>query len=127
MLKKNKNYHLQKIYKKEVNHLMLIVETQKRESVYSIVVEGVLDIATVDIFHERVDQLEDEHFSSLIVDFSKLLFIDSTGIGAMLRVIYLSRDKGFLVQLDGMSENIKDIFETVGVMRILEALQKEDR
>jgi anti-anti-sigma factor len=106
---------------------MLMVEMQKTESFYRIVVEGVLDIATVDIFHERVDHLEEEGFSILIVDFSKLLFIDSTGIGAMLRVIYLSRDKGFSVQLNGMSENIKDIFETVGVMRILAALQKEDR
>jgi anti-anti-sigma factor len=106
---------------------MLMVETQKTESVYSIVVEGVLDIATVDILHERVDQLEKEDFTLLTVDFSKLLFIDSTGIGAILRVIYLSRDKGFSVKLDGMSENIKDIFETVGVMRILATLQKEGR
>jgi anti-anti-sigma factor len=106
---------------------MLTVETQKTESTYSIVVEGVLDIATVDIFHERVDRLEEEDFSVLIVDFSKLLFIDSTGIGAVLRAIYLSRDKGFTVQLEGMSENIKDILKTVGVMRILATLQKEDR
>jgi anti-anti-sigma factor len=104
-----------------------MVEMQKTESFYRIVVEGVLDIATVDIFHERVDQLEEEDFSVLIVDFSKLLFIDSTGIGAVLRAIYLARDKGFTVQLEGMSENIKEIFETVGVMRILAALQKEDR
>jgi anti-anti-sigma factor len=106
---------------------MLIAETQRNDGVYSIVLEGILDIATVDIFHERVDHLEEEDISILIVDFSKLLFVDSTGIGATLRAIYLSRDKGFTVQLEGMSENIKEIFETVGVMRILEALQKEDR
>lgn len=106
---------------------MLVVETQKNEMEYRIILEGVLDIATVDIFHERVDQLEEEQITSLIIDFSKLLFIDSTGIGAMLRVVYLSRDKNFKVQLEGMNENIEDIFETVGVMRVLAALQKEDR
>jgi anti-anti-sigma factor len=110
-----------------VSGLMLIIDTQYKESVCIIVVEGVLDIATVDILHERVDQFEFEQISSLIIDFSKLLFIDSTGIGAVLRVIYLARDKGFSVQFDGMDENVKDTFETVGVMRVLAALQKEDR
>jgi anti-anti-sigma factor len=93
---------------------MLMVHTQKEELSYIIKVEGILDIATVDIFHERVDHLEHEQISSLFVDFSKLLFIDSAGIEAVLRVIYLSRNKGFSIKLNGMSENTKDIFETVG-------------
>jgi anti-anti-sigma factor len=106
---------------------MLTVHKELRGTSYIIQLEGELDIATVDLLHEHVDHMAQAQYSSVMIDFSKLVFIDSTGIGAILRVIYLARDKGFAVELEGMNSNINEIFETVGVMRVLTALKKEDK
>lgn len=106
--------------------LMLTVNSELKGTSYIVQLEGELDIGTVDTLNEHVDLLAQANYSSVLIDFSKLVFIDSTGIGAILRVIYLGRDKAFMVELDGMNSNINEIFETVGVMRVLTALQKGD-
>jgi anti-anti-sigma factor len=105
---------------------MLTIHSELKGTSYSVQLEGELDIATVDTVNEHIDLMEQVQYSSILIDFTKLVFIDSTGIGAILRVIYLARDKGFSVKLEGMNSNINEIFETVGVMRVLKALQKED-
>lgn len=106
---------------------MLTVNSELKGTSYIVRLEGELDIATVDNLNEHVDLMVQANCSSILIDFSKLIFIDSTGIGAILRVIYLARDKGFAVELEGMNSNINEIFETVGVIRVLKALQKGNK
>ena len=62
---------------------------------------------------------------TLIIDFSGLEFIDSTGIGSIMNAIYLSQEKGFKLQLKGVDELTHTVFEMVGLYQILEALQGE--
>jgi anti-anti-sigma factor len=85
-------------------------------------VEGVMDFFTIGDFDAALEEMQD--VSSLTIDFSRLTFIDSTGIGAILRAIHLSQEQGFPIYLTGMNEEIREMFETVGVLRVLEALQK---
>jgi anti-anti-sigma factor len=101
---------------------MLSVYTNNKNSSHIVKLVGVLDISTVDKFDEHVQTLDS--VSTLIIDFSELEFIDSTGIGAILRVIYRSQDEDFSVELEGLQEYIKEIFDTVGVVRVLEAMRK---
>ncbi|MDI6881045.1 MAG: STAS domain-containing protein [Desulfitobacteriaceae bacterium] len=101
---------------------MLSIHTKNENSSHIVKLVGVLDISTVDKFNEYVHTLDS--VLTLIIDFSELEFIDSTGIGAILRVIYRSQDEDFSVELEGLQENIREIFEMVGVMKVLEAMQK---
>lgn len=101
---------------------MLTIHTTQSNSSHKIRLDGALDISTIDILNENIQKLE--RISSLEIDFSGLKFIDSTGIGAILKLIYESQTQGFVLHFQGMDENIKDIFETVGVFRVLEALQR---
>ncbi|MHB1405122.1 MAG: STAS domain-containing protein [Desulfitobacteriaceae bacterium] len=101
---------------------MLSVYTNNKNSSHIVKLVGVLDISTVDKFDEHVRTLDS--VSTLIIDFSELEFIDSTGIGAILRLIYRSQDEDFSVELEGLQEYIREIFDTVGVVRVLEAMRK---
>lgn len=101
---------------------MLSIHTKNENSSHIVKPVGVLDISTVDKFDKYVQTLDS--ILTLIIDFSELEFIDSTGIGAILRVIYRSQDEDFSVELEGLQENIREIFEMVGVMKVLEAMQK---
>lgn len=85
-------------------------------------IEGVLDISTSDLFAENVSDATD--VEEVILDVSKMTFIDSTGIGAILELIYQLKETGTSMQIVGMNEEIQDIFETIGVLRVMEALQR---
>jgi anti-anti-sigma factor len=91
-------------------------------------IQGVLDISTIDTFKEQTLQTYEQLGShgTLVVDYSGLEFIDSTGIGAILEIIYASKEYGFSVSFEGISEEIAEIFETIGVMRVLEAIIGND-
>ncbi|NRD76886.1 STAS domain-containing protein [Bacillus sp. BRMEA1] len=102
----------------------LLLDIQSNQKQVVIRINGVMDIATMDAFHVQMEQLP-ATFSSLLLDFSNLEFIDSTGIGAIVELIYLSQEKNFTIMFEGMNEDIEEIFEMLGVFRILEALKKE--
>lgn len=88
-------------------------------------VEGVLDIFTVEELDAALLMVKEVRH--LLIDLSRLSFLDSTGIGAILRAIYLGQDQGFTVELSGMNKEIKELLETVGVLRVLDALQKGEK
>ncbi|MEH7440555.1 STAS domain-containing protein [Neobacillus drentensis] len=103
--------------------MSLTVEWQ-HEKEYTIVwVKGILDITTIEDFVTEIEQMPEVH--SLILNFSNLEFIDSTGIGAIMELIYFAKENNFSIDLQGMDEMIEQIFEIVGLFTIIEALKKE--
>ncbi|MFC7686970.1 STAS domain-containing protein [Ureibacillus sp. GCM10028918] len=84
---------------------------------------GVLDYSTVDTFDffnktkESVTELE--------VDFSELDFIDSTGIGAILSILHSASNLNAKVNFVGMSDDTKQLFDTIGVFEIKKSLLGE--
>lgn len=102
--------------------MSLSVETDKQNNVITIKLTGILDISTASLFNQREIQLED--IDLMLIDFSQLVFIDSTGIGFILDILYLSEDQGFPIRFSGLKDDVKEIFETVGVFKILETLQR---
>jgi anti-anti-sigma factor len=86
-------------------------------------IHGILDISTGGVF-ERFIQ-ETENIQELIIDFSNLEFIDSTGVGLILEIIHLSQEKQFTIHFLGIKEEIREIFETIGLFKVLEALQRD--
>ncbi|MBB6446143.1 STAS domain-containing protein [Bacillus benzoevorans] len=86
-------------------------------------IKGILDISTSNIVDKYLEELE--NITQLIFDFSELSFIDSTGIGSIINAIYLSAEKNFSFQLQGIDELTDQLFETVGLYQILDSIQKE--
>ena len=83
--------------------------------------QGILDISTTHLLEEYIQKIAD--VKELIIDFSGLEFIDSTGIGAIMEIIYCSQEKQFRIKLEGMDKQIYEILETVGLFKVLETIQ----
>lgn len=105
--------------------MSLNVEIYQENGKGTIKINGVLDIVTMDYFLSQLEHLNENELTSLSVDFSQLEFIDSTGIGAIMELIYLSQEKKFSVRLEGMDDATREIFDIIGVFTILETFQKE--
>ncbi|CAH0346425.1 STAS domain-containing protein [Bacillus sp. CECT 9360] len=103
--------------------MSLIVEKETQGSTIILKVTGYLDISTTNVIQPYLE-ISDE-IDTLIFDFSNLEFIDSTGIGTIIEAIYLSQEGKFNIQFHGLNEATYEIFETVGLFNILEAVQGE--
>lgn len=85
---------------------------------------GILDITTTHLIEPHLQELE-ETMELLIFDFTSLDFMDSTGIGSIINAIHLSQEKRFKLKFQGVNEVTDQVFDLVGIYKILEALNGE--
>lgn len=91
-----------------------------RETTFFVKLTGLMDYSTVDNFQVDIP----DNITHIVIDFSGLDFIDSTGIGSILSIIYAAGERGIGVEFIGLNQDTQELFETVGVYRVKEALLK---
>jgi anti-anti-sigma factor len=93
---------------------------EQKGSTFYITISGLMDYSTIDSFNVDIPASS----TNVVVDLSKLDFIDSTGIGAILSIIYKAVERGVPLELTGVNDTVKELFGTVGVFRIIDSLLK---
>jgi anti-anti-sigma factor len=106
-----------------VGMMGLIVNRETQDSTMFMKIRGILDISTNHVMDEHLETVND--IDSLVLDLTNLEFIDSTGIGSIISVVYLAQEKNFKLTLQGVNDLTNEVFETVGLYQILAALQGE--
>ncbi|UMZ73921.1 STAS domain-containing protein [Natranaerofaba carboxydovora] len=83
--------------------------------------EGEFDHHYADEFRERVDEeLNKGIYKNLILELSKLWFMDSSGLGAILgRYKNLSSKTGGNVKACGLSPQVEKVFELAGLKKLI--------
>ncbi|WP_096199940.1 STAS domain-containing protein [Bacillus sp. FJAT-45350] len=104
--------------------MSLTVMKEKKASILTLSIKGILDISTNNVLDPYLEEIEDS-LEELIIDFSGIEFMDSTGLGSIINAIHLSEEKNFKLNLQGVNELTDQIFEMVGLYQILEAIQGE--
>lgn len=102
---------------------MLTIDKEVQGVTAILKIKGLIDITTtniIDLYMEDIGSVE-----TVLLDFSNLEFIDSTGIGSIMNAIYLSKEKNFKLKLQGIDEMTNEVFETVGLYEILKAFDGE--
>ena len=69
---------------------------------------------------DTVNELLTEGRSSILLDFSQVGFIDSQGIGLLIRV-WMSADKGGKLKLFSLSPRVREILEITGLLKVMES------
>jgi len=101
----------------------LTVQKEIQDQSLTLYIKGVLDISTAHVFHAHFNEIG--NFQVLTIDFSYLEFIDSSGIGEIIDLIYLSQEKNIKLVFKGMNDFTNHLFETVGLYEILKSIQGE--
>lgn len=70
--------------------------------------------------------LRDEAIRCLVLDFSALTFMDSSGIGVILGRYRILRDRGGCVYVVHMNKHIARIFHMSGMDRIIKQLDHQE-
>ncbi|NRF95577.1 STAS domain-containing protein [Paenibacillus frigoriresistens] len=101
------------------------LETIKEVRGSSLIIKiiGLMDYSTVDNF--KVDF--PDNINKIVVDLSELDFIDSTGIGGVLSILFEASVRGVSLEFEGLNETVYDLFDIVGVFQIMDTLLKEGK
>ncbi|MDY2986352.1 MAG: STAS domain-containing protein [Peptoniphilus sp.] len=85
------------------------IEFERKENLKVIPI-GELDITTTSQFKEEVIQKYLEEKSNIIIDGSKLEYIDSTGLGALIYILNQLKEDGFEIKVEEVKPSIKKLF-----------------
>ena len=84
-----------------------------------VAVSGELDLATVPVLEQRLDQLKAEN-RSVRLDLSAVEYMDSTGIRLLIQVLTGQDPAGPTVEVeDSFTPAVKRVIELVGANRLL--------
>lgn len=95
---------------------MLSITTKIEQDYYEIKLNGEVDIYTVDQLKAAIDDKMKQNPKKIIFDFSDLGYIDSTGIGALIRI--KGKYKDIDIKIINLRSNIKRLFEITGIIKI---------
>jgi anti-sigma B factor antagonist len=104
----------------------LEIDVRKREEVQVIHLHGDLKIGDpVDSFRRTVEELFGNGDSRIVVNVADVPMIDSSGIGALVRLLTIAKQRGGALKLVNPSKLTVQTLKIVGLLNLFEIYQDE--
>ena len=87
--------------------------------------QGILDGTQAKEFRIEVDESLKEGTKIILVDFSHVTFMDSSGLGALVLALKSIRSKGSKIILCSINEQVKMLFELTSMDKVFEIFTDE--
>ena len=81
---------------------------------------GDLNATNVEAVLEKVFSLLCDGYVNIVADFSKLRYVNSTGLGILLHFSKSAQEKNGCFKIANVNENVYEIIEIIGAMSLLE-------
>jgi len=95
----------------------------ERSDCFILTLEGDLDSSNAQDVIKHVQGLSQNGLVHLVADFSKLRYINSTGLGAVLRISKMLISKEGTFKIANPNESVFEIIEIVGANKLLNVYQ----
>nr|AGS54266.1 anti-sigma-factor antagonist [uncultured bacterium contig00092] len=100
---------------------------EEQPGCFLLTLEGELDSSNAqDVIKYVLNMIENDGLKNLIADFAKLRYINSTGLGAILRISKTLSAKNGNFMIVGPNENVFEIIEIVGANKLLYIYQTKE-
>ncbi|MBM2618907.1 STAS domain-containing protein [Actinoplanes sp. LDG1-06] len=86
----------------------------------TVALRGEVDVLTVDQVRAALSDALATRPREIVVDLSDLVFIDSTGLGALIFGFQRARDSGVRFRLSGATAPVKQILMLSGLLEVVE-------
>lgn len=96
--------------------MLLEIEHQKENGRGKLHLAGVLDISTVDSFKISLEYFAD--VQELVIDFAKIKFIDSTGVGGIIHAFKHFKTGNRKIKITAISPEVYEILDILGLPEI---------
>jgi len=84
---------------------------------------GDLDSTNVETVLEKITTIANDGFVNIIADFSKLRYVNSTGLGILLHFSKISKENGGSFKIANVNENVYEIIEIIGATALLDIFE----
>lgn len=102
------------------------IDVRKKEEVQVIHLHGDLKIGDpVDSFRQTVEELFGQGDSRIVVDVGDVPMIDSSGIGALVRLLTIAKQRGGALKLVNPSKLAVQTLKIVGLLNLFEIYEDE--
>ncbi|WP_003542649.1 STAS domain-containing protein [Desulfotomaculum nigrificans] len=98
---------------------MLNIKTERQKGKISFSLSGQFDMGTADILEDAVEKEDLTGVQSIAFVLSKLEFIDSTGIGELIKYYRKFACQGITMELINENPEIEEVLELIGVREIM--------
>jgi anti-sigma B factor antagonist len=96
------------------------LHSEEKEGVVTVFIDGEFDMAASPKIRSFLAPLFHENSRSIIVDLSKVPYIDSSGIATLVEGLQWSHSKGKKFRLTQLSPTVKDVFEIARLLTVFE-------
>lgn len=94
----------------------------ENETVLTIAFDGDIDMDTIGMIRERLFRTVRHATGDIVLDCSKVSYIDSTGLGVILHLAKLHAGKGKRIRFTNLSERVERIIELSSLMEVIKPL-----
>jgi anti-sigma B factor antagonist len=91
-----------------------------------VTVEGDLAVPDSDRFRDFLMQRVETGSCELLLDFSEVPYIDSSGISTLLVLLQAARRQGGDIRLVGVNDRIQELFKQVGLKHVFRGFDTRD-
>jgi anti-anti-sigma factor len=100
------------------------VEVEPLRDAVRVCPSGELDLATVGVLREQVEELIAAGFERLVLDLGELTFFDSTGIHLVLELVQDSRSDGWQIAIVDGTAPVRRAFEVAGLRGVIPFVER---
>ena len=87
---------------------------------------GVFDSNQAEEFYQDVEQLAKGSVEMIIVDFKDVTFMDSSGLGILVKTLKLTQSLGVKFLLCSFNDQVKLLFELTSMDRVFEIYERRE-
>jgi len=103
--------------------LELVVEKRKKYTILKIT--GDVDLYSSPQVRKQIIPLVNKKHAVLLVDFSNVTYMDSSGVATLVEALQLTNRNGGKLRLFNLGQPIKDVFELSRLDRVFEIYNDE--
>jgi anti-sigma B factor antagonist len=99
---------------------------QKIPGVYVVRFSGDLDLYTVSEFNAATAELTRHENARILIDFSKLQYVDSSGLAALVGFHRRTQEQKGRISVFGLEPNVKKLFHKVVIYKLFPISESEE-
>ncbi len=99
---------------------------EQLNSITVVTVEGELSVPDSDRFRDFLMQHVESGTIDMVIDFTDVPTIDSSGISALLALLQAARRKGGDIRIASINDRIEEVFNQVGLQHVLKKFKTRD-
>lgn len=105
--------------------MSLIINKNNNEKFIEILPIGEMDIYTSPVFKDEVLETINKESKDIVINAEKLEYIDSTGLGSVMAILKLMKEKGLNLKIINVRKNIYKLFDITGFSKVIDVEKVE--